>query len=90
MSSLVPSSSPVATKSATDLSTLLTLMLQYGHPALYHLQSGWHCSCEFFCHGKGVEFKVRSDFGHQTPEIAAHTCLERMYDSLNQIGVKLP
>ena len=28
--------------------------------------------------------------GHPTPEIAAHTCLERMYDSLNQLGVKIP
>ena len=90
MNNLVPSSSPVATKSGTDLSTLLALMLQYGHPALSHLQSGWNCSCEFFCHGKGVEFRVRSGFGHQTPEIAAQICLERMYDSLDQLGVKLP
>ena len=45
---------------------------------------------KFFCQGKWVEFKVRSDFGHATAKIAARTCLERMYESLNQLGVKIP
>ena len=90
MNSLIHSSGPTVTPSPTDLATLLGMLLQFGHPSLAHIQAGWHCSVEFFCHGKGVEFKIRSDYGHPTPESAVQTCLDRMHTSLKQLGVQTP
>ena len=63
----------------------LQAMEMFGHPKLSKLKDGWHSWIQVFVSGKGVEFEVKSDYGHKSPIDATRECSERLVKALNQI-----
>ncbi len=68
-----------------DLVLLLNKLALYGKPRLGVFDKGWHCVIDLFATGKGVEFKVASEFGHQSPLSATLECIERLIEVLDGI-----
>jgi len=73
------------------LDDILQELCRYGKPRLSNTgsigQQEWYCNMEMFAQGKGVEFKIASDFKHSTPTEAALICYERMVAALETLGV---
>lgn len=58
---------------------------KYGNPKLSKDGGTWYCGINVFVHGKGTEFKVRSDFTHKTHFAAANLCYSRLLAELKRI-----
>ena len=71
------------------LETILDDLSKFGNPRLSKLASGWYCSMEMFIQGRGIEFKVASEFGNSTAKQAALVCSERMYMALRDVSDKV-
>lgn len=75
----------------TTLEDLLRDFTKYGRPRLQCRDDmTWYCTIEIFITGKGIDFKVSSDFKQTTPLNAAQQCHERMRDAMRDISNKVP
>ena len=68
-----------------ELEEILLELSRYGQPRLRKMSDGWYCSIEVFVTGKGVEFKVSSDFDDKAPKDAAVKCYELLLKAIQQI-----
>lgn len=74
----------------TTLEGVLQDLTKYGRPRLSCMDDmTWYCSIEVFVTGKGIDFKVASDFKQKTPLNAAHQCHERVRDVMRDISEKV-
>lgn len=71
-----------------SLDECLAQMERYGNPRVGKFSNGWHANVEVFVTGQGAEFKVASEFNHDTPTAAANECYARLRDSLKKLGVR--
>jgi hypothetical protein len=69
-----------------DLQAMLTYMIRYGRPRLSYLDNGWYCKVEMNTNTAGTQFDVASDFGCQTPVLAAKECHQRIINALKTLG----
>lgn len=62
------------------LEDILLELLNYGRPTVgvYGSDMKWHCGVEMNTNTVGSDFKVRSDWNHNTPIEAAKVCRERV------------
>ena len=68
------------------LENCLVEMQKYGYPKVAKLnKNGWFSAIEVFVTGKGVAFKVRSDFGLKTPTEAVSQCYTRLVAAMKKI-----
>ncbi len=58
---------------------------KYGNPWLAKQKSGWFTSIDVFVTGEGVEFEVKSDFGHAKPKDALNQCFSRLVIAIRDI-----
>lgn len=70
-----------------SLEDLLLLMVRWGKPRLSKQSDGWYCAVDVTVNAKGVEFKVQSDFNHESPFHAASDCHARLMVALKGLGV---
>ncbi len=81
------------TEAQSDLSTLEEVLhdfTKYGRPRLQCMDDlTWYCAIEIFVTGKGIDFKIASDFKQKTPLNAAQQCHERMRDAMRDISDKV-
>lgn len=74
----------------TTLESALNCMTKYGRPKLYCMDDmTWYCTIEVFVTGKGVDFKVASDFKQKTPLNAAQQCHERLRAAMKDVVVMI-
>lgn len=71
-----------------SLEDLLLLMVRWGKPRLSKQSDGWYCAVDVTVNAKGVEFKVQSDFDHESPFHAASDCHARLMVALKGLGVQ--
>ena len=65
-------------------------LCEYGKPRLTSFGNGrWHCAIDVFCNGKGVEFKIASEFGEPSMVDAVRSCISRLHDALKSLGVSV-
>ena len=87
MNNIVVIKTQVAQPDLTTLDDVLSDFVKYGRPRLQCMDSmKWYCAIEVFVTGKGIEFKVESDFKQPTPLSAARQCHYRMLDALRDIA----
>lgn len=70
-----------------DLEEGLLRLCSYGKPSVSRMSEGWHCDITMFVQGKGVEFKIRSEFNEKSPRAAVRICYERLETALRDLGV---
>lgn len=72
-----------------NLEQLLQELSKYGNPRVSKMKSGWYAAVDMFVVGRGVEFKIDSEFksDHVT---AAKECLDRVYAALTSLKDKMP
>ena len=68
-----------------NLSEILIEMLQYGHPRLAHLSTGWHCCVNMNTNTEGTKFEIMSEFGMSSPLEATKQCHERIISTLQNL-----
>lgn len=68
---------PTLEPSPSSLEDVLKELEKLGRPRLHRLAAGWVCLVEMNTTAPGANFDVRSEFGIQTPGIAAVQCLHR-------------
>jgi hypothetical protein len=57
-----------------DIEASLNELCKYGKPRLFSFGNNqWHCTLEAFVQGKGIDFKVSSEFNH--PGFRSYQCL---------------
>lgn len=72
-----------------DIEGGMLKMCEYGKPRVWSQGNGeWYCSLEMFVQGKGVEFKVASDYNHPSMLDAIKVCYERLEKALSDLGVQ--
>ena len=67
------------------LGELLKQLEGYGKPIIGNTGDGWYCSVEIYSPAKGVDFKVRSEFGFRAAIEAAQQCCDRLRDTLKTV-----
>lgn len=75
----------IALAEREDLNDLLLEMCRYGKPSVGMLNLGWACSVDMHVAAVGTNFRVESDFGHQTPIAAAKQCHARILATVKQL-----
>lgn len=68
------------------LEDIITSFVKYGKPSISYLtgsKSGWYCRIEMNTSSMGVDFKIASDFDHDTPISAAKQCRERLLKAIS-------
>lgn len=73
-------------KMPSSLEDLLTALASYGSPRVTQIKKGWYCCVEMRVSSVGVDFKIASEFNHQTPTAAARECYERVVKTVSEIG----
>lgn len=69
-----------------DLEGGLKKLCEYGKPRLSSQGNGqWYCSLDMYVQGKGVEFKIASDFTHPSMLEAVQICYERLEKVLKDL-----
>jgi len=69
---------------------LLDIMAKYGKPRIHCLDNfEWVCVCEVFVTGKGIDFKISSDFKCASALNAVQQCYDRMMEALNNIDKRI-
>lgn len=83
---------PAIIEKFTKINTIeegLELLCQFGNPRLSRIgkqdKADWYCNIDMFVTGKGVEFKVASDFDCKTPVAAVNQCCERLKETLKSL-----
>lgn len=73
-------SSPAMPPASTPLEQLLEQLTRYGAPRVSQHSSGWHCALDMrIADGvKGAEFRVASNFDHESPRLAVLECFSRV------------
>lgn len=71
-----------------SLEEKLVWLTRFGQPVLRNMGSGWYAGIEMHVSSKGATFKVDSDFKHETPVSAIDQCIERMLQTLVDLGAK--
>jgi hypothetical protein len=71
---------------SVDLCEALKYLCNYGNPRVSRINGGWCSSMDMFVSGKGVEFEIKSEFNHKTPEKAVEQVIERMVDALKKLA----
>jgi len=64
---------------SSSLEELLLALAKFGNPRLTHAAKGWYCKIYTEL---GVDSKLASDFGLDTPTLAARQCFERLDKAL--------
>jgi hypothetical protein len=73
-----------------SIEVLFEQMVKYGKPRLHCLDGlEWVCVCEIFVTGKGIDFKISSDYKCTTPLNAVQQCYDRMMEALNSIDKRI-
>lgn len=85
-SSLSDADRTILRGSAKSLEEMLYALTKYGKPRLSHDGKGWYCAVEMYVTAAGVDFKVASDFGCNSPMSAATQCASRLDKALSDIG----
>lgn len=66
----------------------MSKLCEYGKPRLsYHGNGNWYCALEMYVQGRGVEFKVASEFDHKSMQLAISCCIERLQKALKDLGL---
>ena len=66
----------------------LMKLCEYGKPRLASQGNGeWYCAIEMYVQGKGVDFKIASDFGCKSPQASISECIERLQKALKDLGL---
>lgn len=70
-----------------SLEEMLIAMTAFGSPRVSQLTGdGWYCTVNMRVASKGAEFKIDSEIRHKTPSEAARECLQRINETLSQLG----
>ena len=87
MSEIIPIKERV-TGNMLALEECLLKLCEYGNPRLSCTGNGqWYCALDMFVQGKGVEFKVASDFREVSMQHAVNACYERLMKALADLGL---
>lgn len=87
MNNIVNLSRAEAQPNLTTLEGILLDFTRYGRPRLQCMDDmTWYCAIDILVTGKGIDFKVASDFKQKTPLNAAQQCHERMRDAMRNIS----
>lgn len=68
------------------LEEILLFLALYGKPRLSWLTNGWYCCLDVMVTGKGVEFKIASEFDHPTPLEAVMVCKQRLEEAMRSLS----
>lgn len=66
--------------------TLASFLALYGRPSLFRMAEGWYSGLEVLVSGAGVQFKITSDYNHQTPREAVECCRTRLEEALRNLA----
>lgn len=89
MNALVGIKGGAAERVPAGLNDRLVWLTKFGKPKVgVYGSGGWHAHIEMHVADtvKGASFEVKSEFKHQTPDEAVGVLIERMLDTLAQIG----
>ncbi|WP_458068691.1 hypothetical protein [Rhodanobacter sp. BL-MT-08] len=72
-----------------DLETVMLFLRKFGNPRLMSQTKGWMCAIDMHVNATGATFEIRSEFGHDTPKIAANECLDRVQAVLDGLSTTI-
>lgn len=75
---------------AYTLEGYLLNLCRFGKPRLCSQANGkWYCAIDMFVEGKGVEFKIASEFGEPSMLEAVRVCYDRLIKALKDLGLEV-
>ena len=63
----------------------LEILCIYGKPLMWLGDSGWICMIEMFVTGKGIDFKIKSEYFKTDLRDAINNCCERLKEALQSL-----
>ncbi len=68
-----------------SLEDILFELKKFGFPRIHSSKHGWHVSVEVTITPIGCTFEAKSDFGLDTPHIAAIQCHNRLRQAIKEL-----